>query len=242
MLTLPAKINYNTMKTIVMSAALIAATAVGAQARTITYPDARRVDTVDVYFGTQVPDPYRWLEDDNSQETAEWVKAENRLTQDYLSKIPFRNKVKKRITQLANYEKVGAPFKVKDKCRLYAKPYKHILLCYSFVAHGIYPGLINHSIKKSIYRCTGILSNYDSIGLQLHSLASRQPCTTAAYKNAHNFITFHMNVFCFCTERASFSRSLVKCLQSKGVFATTGLNKRKVNQCIYHRFVLPRRM
>ena len=103
------------MKTIVMSAALIAATAVGTQARTITYPDARRVDTVDVYFGTQVPDPYRWLEDDNSQETAEWVKAENRLTQDYLSKIPFRNKVKKRITELANYEKVGAPFKVKDK-------------------------------------------------------------------------------------------------------------------------------
>ena len=103
------------MKAIIMSATLIAATSVLAQARTIDYPDARRVDTVDTYFGTPVPDPYRWLEDDNSAETAAWVKAENKLTQDYLSKIPFRNKVKKRITELANYEKVGAPFKVKDK-------------------------------------------------------------------------------------------------------------------------------
>ena len=98
-----------------MSATLIAATAVATQARTIDYPDARRVDTVDTYFGTQVPDPYRWLEDDNSAETAAWVKAQNKLTEGYLSKIPFRKKVKKRITELANFEKVGAPFKIKDK-------------------------------------------------------------------------------------------------------------------------------
>ena len=61
------------MKTIIMSAALIAATGVATQARTIHYPEARRVDTVDTYFGTPVADPYRWLEDDNSAETAAWV-------------------------------------------------------------------------------------------------------------------------------------------------------------------------
>ena len=97
-----------------MSSALIAASAVTTQAR-INYPDTRRVDTVDTYFGTQVPDPYRWLEDDNSPETEAWVAAQNKVTQNYLSKISFRKDVKKRITELANYEKMGAPFKVKDK-------------------------------------------------------------------------------------------------------------------------------
>jgi prolyl oligopeptidase len=97
-----------------MSSALIAASAVTTQAR-INYPDTRRVDTVDTYFGTQVPDPYRWLEDDRSAETEAWVNAQNKVTQNYLAKIPFRKDVKKRITELANYEKMGAPFKIKDK-------------------------------------------------------------------------------------------------------------------------------
>lgn len=79
------------------------------------YPKAKRVDTVDNYFGTAVPDPYRWLEDDRSQETAQWVQAENNITFDYLSKIPFRQDVKKRITELANYEKQSAPSKVKGR-------------------------------------------------------------------------------------------------------------------------------
>ena len=94
--------------------ALIATSAMTMQAR-INYPDTRRVDTVDTYFGTQVPDPYRWLEDDRSAETEAWVAAQNKVTQNYLNKIPFRKDVKKRITELANYEKMGAPFKVKDK-------------------------------------------------------------------------------------------------------------------------------
>ncbi len=66
----------------------------------IEYPHAKKVDTVDVYFGNKVPDPYRWLEDDNSQETAEWVKAENKVTFDYLGKIPFREKIRSRLKEI----------------------------------------------------------------------------------------------------------------------------------------------
>lgn len=92
-----------------MSSALIAG-AVVAQAQTLKYPAAPRVDTVDTYFGEQVPDPYRWLEDDNSAQTAKWVAEENKVTQAYLKTIPYRDKVRKRITELANYEKMGTPF------------------------------------------------------------------------------------------------------------------------------------
>jgi len=73
---------------------------------------ATRMDTtvVDNYFGTKVPDPYRWLEDDKSMETADWVKAENKATFSYLDKIPFRDKIKKRLTDLWNYPKSSVPF------------------------------------------------------------------------------------------------------------------------------------
>lgn len=77
----------------------------------VTYPQTKKVDTVDTYFGVDVKDPYRWLEDDRSEETAEWVKAENEVTFDYLNKIPFREALKNRLSDLWNYEKVGAPFK-----------------------------------------------------------------------------------------------------------------------------------
>jgi len=77
----------------------------------IEYPVAAKVDTVDVYFGHEVADPYRWLEDDNSEETAEWVKAQNVITNDYLSKIPFRDDLNKRLTEIWNYPKYGVPFK-----------------------------------------------------------------------------------------------------------------------------------
>ncbi len=80
----------------------------------VTYPETKKVDTVDVYFGTKVPDPYRWLEDDLSDETAEWVKKQNELTFGYLSKIPFRDKIKKRLEKLWNYEKITAPVKHGD--------------------------------------------------------------------------------------------------------------------------------
>jgi prolyl oligopeptidase len=80
----------------------------------IKYPVTRKADNVDTYFGTNVPDPYRWLEDDRSEETAVWVKAENEVTFDYLSKIPFRDALKARMEKLWNYEKIGAPFKEGD--------------------------------------------------------------------------------------------------------------------------------
>jgi prolyl oligopeptidase len=75
------------------------------------YPLTRKGDKIDVYFETKVADPYRWLEDDRSLETADWVKAQNQVTFDYLAKIPFRNAIKERMEKLWNYEKVSAPFK-----------------------------------------------------------------------------------------------------------------------------------
>ncbi len=81
------------------------------QPKRLNYPVAKKVDTVDTYFGTKVADPYRWLEDDNSQETGEWVKAENKVTNDYLSQIPYRDTIKKRLQELWNYPKLSAPFK-----------------------------------------------------------------------------------------------------------------------------------
>jgi len=77
----------------------------------IVYPLSKKVDTVDNYFGTKVPDPYRWLENDTAKDVAEWVKAENIVTNKYLDKILFRNDLKKRLTKLWNFPKVSAPFK-----------------------------------------------------------------------------------------------------------------------------------
>ena len=72
-------------------------------------PATREDDTVDTYFGTEVADPYRWLEDDNSAETAAWVKAQNKVTNHYLKGIPFRGKVLARLKEVSNYEKIGVP-------------------------------------------------------------------------------------------------------------------------------------
>jgi len=80
----------------------------------IKYPETKRVDQEDNYFGTIIKDPYRWLEDDNSTETKAWVKEENKVTEDYLSKIPFREKIKKKLEELWNYTKYGSPFKEGD--------------------------------------------------------------------------------------------------------------------------------
>src|ERR1035437_7907998 len=80
----------------------------------LQYPHIKKVDTTDNYFGTKISDPYRWLEDDNSAETAEWVKSENKVTFDYLSKIPYREKIKQRLTKVWNFTKYGTPFKQGD--------------------------------------------------------------------------------------------------------------------------------
>ncbi|SDJ87736.1 prolyl oligopeptidase family serine peptidase [Microbulbifer yueqingensis] len=79
-------------------------------AATIAYPETREGETVDTYFGTDVADPYRWLEDDRSEETGAWVEAQNAVTFNYLESIPYREKVKTRLESLWNYEKVGRPF------------------------------------------------------------------------------------------------------------------------------------
>ena len=75
------------------------------------YPETKKTDIKDDYHGTTVEDPYRWLEDDNSDETKAWVVAQNKVTQDYLSKIPYRDKVKKRLEELWNYPRYSSPFK-----------------------------------------------------------------------------------------------------------------------------------
>jgi prolyl oligopeptidase len=77
----------------------------------LTYPPTKKVDSVDTYFNVKIQDPYRWLEDDRSAETAEWVKKQNEVTFHYLAQIPFRDKVKERLTKIWNFEKRGVPFK-----------------------------------------------------------------------------------------------------------------------------------
>ena len=92
-----------------MMMATLATTAVTAQG--LQYPKAAKDGTVDEYFGTKVADPYRWLENDTSAQTAAWVEAENKVTNAYLAKIPFRGKLLKRMTELSNYERLSAPRK-----------------------------------------------------------------------------------------------------------------------------------
>ncbi len=77
----------------------------------VKYPQAKKVDSVDDYFGTKIPDPYRWLENDTSVETAQWVKAENELTSGYLARIPFREKIREKLTKMWNYTRFGIPFR-----------------------------------------------------------------------------------------------------------------------------------
>ncbi len=96
---------------IVTVAAMIALGSCGSNPESkITYPETRMGDVVDTIFGTPVPDPYRWLEDDMSEETAAWVKAQNEVTFAYLEKIPYRAQIRERLTEMFNYEKYGIPF------------------------------------------------------------------------------------------------------------------------------------
>lgn len=80
----------------------------------LSYPETREEAVVDTFFGTAVSDPYRWLEDDMSEETGDWVKAQNEVTFGYLETIPYRQKLVDRITELWNYEKYSAPFEEGD--------------------------------------------------------------------------------------------------------------------------------
>ena len=80
----------------------------------IDYPETNKIPHSDFYHGIEISDPYRWLEDDMSDETGEWVAAQNKVTSKFLKKIGFRKKLERRIKKLNDYEKVGAPFKEGD--------------------------------------------------------------------------------------------------------------------------------
>ena len=95
---------------ITMTSIALLAAACGKKAQ-ITYPEAERQDVTDNYFGQEVADPYRWMENDTSAQVAAWVEAENKVTQAYLQRIPFLQTLNRRLTALSDYEKVGMPFK-----------------------------------------------------------------------------------------------------------------------------------
>ena len=95
-----------------LGAALLVAAAAACQPTpqpTMTYPTTSQRDVVDDYFGTKVPDPYRWMEDLDAPEVADWVAAQNRVTFDYLDTLPMRARFKQRITELWDYPKVSVP-------------------------------------------------------------------------------------------------------------------------------------
>ncbi len=79
--------------------------------QSIKYPETHKDNTIDNYFGIEIADPYRWLEDDRSEQTTGWVKAQNELTFSYLKQIPFRDKINKRLTEIYNYPRMSAPWK-----------------------------------------------------------------------------------------------------------------------------------
>ncbi|WP_396138031.1 prolyl oligopeptidase family protein [Flavobacterium sp.] len=101
------------MKKTITLTAIVCTLVMNAQTK-ITYPESKKIDHIDTYFGEKINDPYRWLEDDRSAETEAWVKAQNVVTYDYLAQIPYRNQLKTRMEQLWNYEKISAPFKEGD--------------------------------------------------------------------------------------------------------------------------------
>lgn len=102
------------MKKVILSTMIVSSSLLSYGQSAIKYPATKKTDKVDLYFGNSIPDPFRWLEDDRSAETADWVKEQNKVTFDYLAAIPFRNTIKARMEKLWNYEKVSAPFKEGD--------------------------------------------------------------------------------------------------------------------------------
>src|SRR5262245_8822819 len=106
--------SYFSIAIVALIALGIAPVFLPAPADKFNYPNTRRTDHVDTYFGVTVPDPYRWLEDENAQETKTWVDEQNLVTFGYLGKIPYRQKVKSRLEQLINYPRYSAPFRNGD--------------------------------------------------------------------------------------------------------------------------------
>ncbi|MCS6916079.1 MAG: prolyl oligopeptidase family serine peptidase [Chitinophagales bacterium] len=96
---------------LVVACCLLLNASLAALAQKITYPQTRKTDVTDVYFGTPVADPYRWLEDDHAEETKAWVQEQNKVTFGYLEQIPYRDKIRQRITELYNYPRMSVPFR-----------------------------------------------------------------------------------------------------------------------------------
>lgn len=100
------------MKKSLSTIAIVCVMSMNAQTSSpIQYPETKKVDVKDTYFGSEVNDPYRWLEDDRSKETEDWVKTQNEVTFKFLNTIPYRNQIKERLAKLWNYERISAPFK-----------------------------------------------------------------------------------------------------------------------------------
>ncbi len=98
-------------KTIINTLLLVGFMNLNAQEFNGKYPDTKKVDQIDEFFGEKIADPYRWLEDDLSPDTKIWVESQNKVTFDYLDQIPLRDDLKKQLTEIWNYEKISAPFK-----------------------------------------------------------------------------------------------------------------------------------
>ena len=101
------------MKKTITITAIVCTLFMNAQTKN-SYPETKKIDHVDTYFGEKITDPYRWLEDDRSAETGTWVKMQNDVTYRYLAAIPLRDQLKSRMEKLWNYEKISAPFKEGD--------------------------------------------------------------------------------------------------------------------------------
>lgn len=98
----------------ILIASLMVASCTSGGKAPLAYPETAPIEVVDTIFGTAVTDPYRWLEDDMSAETADWVKRQNEVTFGYLAQIPYREEIKNRLTAMWNFEKFTAPFKEGD--------------------------------------------------------------------------------------------------------------------------------
>ncbi len=106
---------YHPLLNVALILCLLAAGITQQMIKPNNYPAARKSDQVDDYHGTKVADPYRWLEDLDSEETRAWVEAENKMSFGFLASIPERNSIKERLTKLWNYEKYGIPFKESNR-------------------------------------------------------------------------------------------------------------------------------
>lgn len=103
--------NFPMKNTLILFTAMLLFASCSGNKNKITYPVTSKTNVVDTIFGTAVPDPYRWLEDDMSPETAAWVKEQNNVTFGYLNQIPYRSAIRERLTKMWNYERYGMPFR-----------------------------------------------------------------------------------------------------------------------------------